>query len=420
MRRIQNHSSRQAADTAQPGAAGDPDGTKRPQRGALGKLPVVQSRSTSAARMPPPANSGATPPGTFTHGDVRTIGRFTVEARDPSFYGKVDHALSFINEGPTGRSLLARIDRAQALGKTVTIREADLSLTRPAGRAASASGPALSDAQANKAAQKRSFGRKGAGSDAVIDWNADEKGSYTRLGRELVHAKRITTGTYTAGPESGDLADPSSKAAQEDQRAVGVGKYAGKTPSANSIRKEHGLALHADTSTSTTAAAALTSPDTAPPGIAIESIRTLVFENEEIKHLMRDPKDNCADCAKEVRRLLRHHVPPIPSAARGIAMWEGADQGYPTNHIVVVVNIAGQEWIIDPTAHQFDKGVAMFEPLAVWKEAMCRSIGGQAAKWIDAASVDKAASNTMFGSAKDFEGEVLAAPEWYRQTIGQD
>jgi hypothetical protein len=116
MRRIQNHSSRQAADTAQPGAAGDPDGTKRPQRGALGKLPVVQSRSTSAARMPPPANSGATPPGTFTHGDVRTIGRFTVEARDPSFYGKVDHALSFINEGPTGRSLLARIDRAQALG----------------------------------------------------------------------------------------------------------------------------------------------------------------------------------------------------------------------------------------------------------------------------------------------------------------
>jgi hypothetical protein len=397
-----------------------------PAHGVTDSSDIDPNASESSTRRPtqqPPARFSAFQEARVGDQEIepttRTIRGFIVEARHQSFFDKVDNALNFVNEGSTGHQLLARIDRAQTLGKMVTIREADQSVTRPAGRAASATGPALSDAQANKAAQKRSFGRKGTGSDAVIDWNADEKGSYTRLGRELVHVKRITTGTYTGGPESGDLADPRSKAAQEDQRAVGTGKYANRTPSENSIRKEHRLALHAETSTSTTAAPALRSPETVPPDITKESIEKLVFENEEIEGFIRNPKDNCANCAVEVRSLLSGHHPPIPNALRAIAMWASADDKVPENHMVVVVNIAGKEWVIDPTANQFDKVDSMMAPLDVWKNRICGSIPNQAVKWVGANSVSEADSLTMFGTAADFQGQVLAAPEWYKRTIAE-
>lgn len=353
-----------------------------------------------------------------TEPTTRTVRGFTVEALNPSFHGKVEKALSFIDDGPTGQKLLARLDRTRTLGKTVTIREADQSATRPVGRAMPSGEIAVSDAEANKAAQKRAFGRKGAGSDAVIDWNADEKGAYTRLGRELVHAKRITTGTYTGGTESGDPADPDSKAALEEQRAVGIAKYANKTPSENSIRKEHKLALHEKTSSSA-AVVALRSPETVAPDISQAFIENLVFENDEIQDFIDAPKDTCADCARAVRTLLANHQPPIPNVVRGIAMWTGPNQLIPTNHVVVVVNIAGEDWVIDPTANQFNNLKPMMAPLAVWKERICGSLGTEAAKWVEEVTVEGVIDTTRSGSAKNFAGEVLWAPEWYRRAIAQ-
>jgi hypothetical protein len=160
-----------------------------------------------------------------------------------------------------------------------------------------------------EAAQNRSFGPKGAGSDAVIDRNANEEDSYTRLDRALVHAKRITTNTYTEVPDRGDLADPSSKAAPEAPRAVGVGKYAIRTPSDNSIRKEHGPASNAETSTSTTAATVLGGPNSVPPGITVESIEKLVFEDEKIKDHMLD----IDGAAKTIQRTFRRNRAQVDS-----------------------------------------------------------------------------------------------------------
>jgi Effector protein len=85
---------------------------------------------------------------------------------------------------------------------------------------------------------------------ATIDWNTDQGlqlnrdgvptgvGDRTKawlaLAHEMIHASRITRGTYTGG--TGDRNNPSSPAGKEELQAVGLN---GKTPSENSIRAEH-------------------------------------------------------------------------------------------------------------------------------------------------------------------------------------
>lgn len=111
--------------------------------------------------------------------------------------------------------------------------------------------------QAVKLASKKSLGRKGEGTSVSLDWNprqalaidaagrpteiVDEATAFASLAHELVHGYRIIKGTFTGG--TSDRYEPSSAAADEEDRAVGTGKYADQSLSENGIREEHGLPI---------------------------------------------------------------------------------------------------------------------------------------------------------------------------------
>ncbi len=66
---------------------------------------------------------------------------------------------------------------------------------------------------------------------------------FVSLAHEMVHGYRILKGTFTGGQTNRYF--PSTPAATEEARAVGIGKYSGESFSENGVRQEHGLPLRA-------------------------------------------------------------------------------------------------------------------------------------------------------------------------------
>lgn len=171
----------------------------------------------------------------------------------PDFPLQVNDALAKVNRGSSGGMLLGDFS-------TYSSKYQNHVVVRPANGAGNTGcKPELSDRDASKgkwdvlrsegladkSAQKRSFGRRGPGSNAGLYW-APEHGteeSVAMLSKDLIHARRIVKGTYTGGPRNGDVSDPRTPAAKEERRAMGVGEYSRKVPSQRSIVAEQTSAV---------------------------------------------------------------------------------------------------------------------------------------------------------------------------------
>lgn len=184
----------------------------------------------------------------------------------PEAYQSAEQALNTISQGENGAKLLSKIRDVSTNGKALRLNVVNIESTaRPMLTARQAQIHGIPDNEFNVAnnematslASKKGFGRKGDGTSAVVDWNPadalsidhlgrptlvnDPQTAYASLAHELVHGYRIMKGTYTGG--SGNRYDPSTPAGEEENRAVGIGKYSRNKLSENGVREDHGLPM---------------------------------------------------------------------------------------------------------------------------------------------------------------------------------
>jgi len=188
----------------------------------------------------------------------------TIETEKSEFFTKTDEHIKTIYSKPAGRELLDEILKLSKNGKGVQIYVVDylkpvstpILTKNQMEKYKITEGPMHPDhnAMALKLCTKTGI-LKSEGTSCLIDFNIniyakiDQHGrpvleknanlSYISLAHELVHAYRILKGTFTG--TMGDPHDITSKAAEEEDRAVGINAYANERFSENAIRKEHGL-----------------------------------------------------------------------------------------------------------------------------------------------------------------------------------
>lgn len=185
----------------------------------------------------------------------------TLEGPDEASLKAADQALHTIKSGKNGGALIDQLRDLDSSGKRVKIDVASPGSTRP-NRTIALRDPeaALTEANNKKGvadASKSMFGMlKGKGASSVVEWNPNsslklnQEGkptgveesadkAYLSLGHELIHSYRIGKGTYTGGGSQGGFV-PGTKQANEEERAVGIGKWSKKEISENGIRAEHG------------------------------------------------------------------------------------------------------------------------------------------------------------------------------------
>lgn len=187
------------------------------------------------------------------------------ETYQPNFPNQVNEALGKIAQGETGKQLLDQLKPYAENGKRVTIKATTIETSIRALLTQSQSekygipetATIASNEKATELAQKVGLRKKGEGTAAEIQWNPsiglvlnddgvpiatnNANKAYLALAHELVHGRRIVKGTFSGG--IGDRYDPQTRAGKEERRAVGIGEFAHKTPSENSIRAEHGEQL---------------------------------------------------------------------------------------------------------------------------------------------------------------------------------
>lgn len=184
-----------------------------------------------------------------------------------SDYLDAESALSKIKEGPQGRKLLDEIKKYSTDGRSCLIQPSRINfnysypvLTQPQKEKLFPEQAFFHELQhidtSTKLSNKRSFGRKGEGTSATIEWNptyavrvlhegmhfaiSDESAGFTNLAGELIHAYRMMKGTYLVHNE---WTDPKleKRLIYEESRAIGLGKHAKRAFTENGIRKEHGI-----------------------------------------------------------------------------------------------------------------------------------------------------------------------------------
>lgn len=184
------------------------------------------------------------------------VSSLLIESPSQRSVTQTEEALRRIASRPNGNALLQALDAQGKAGKPVKIYAAppDSAMQNAARAVSDIHNPGDNNKRAVARASKGLFG-KGAGASVEIDFNPnkslalnaagaptghtdDPQGAYLSLAHELVHAYRITKGTYTGGGESNGF-DPNSRRGKEELRAVGLGKWASKPFSENSIRREH-------------------------------------------------------------------------------------------------------------------------------------------------------------------------------------
>jgi hypothetical protein len=185
----------------------------------------------------------------------------TIESNSNTAIRDAENALAKINSKPNGHALLSQLKSFGQSGKRVKIFVAPRggnmdNATMPVD---DIDNPGSDNKCAMKNATKSALGLKGNGSSALVEWNPSKSlalsatgvptgrrdntdRAYLSLGHELVHAYRIAKGTYTGGGGH-DGFRPGTRAADEELRAVGLGKWAGEPISENGIRTEHGEPL---------------------------------------------------------------------------------------------------------------------------------------------------------------------------------
>lgn len=179
-----------------------------------------------------------------------------IESSSRTSIKQTERALERIASRPNGNALLQELEAQGQAGKPIKIfaAPANSNMSNLARAISDIHNPGSDNKDAVARASKGLFGN-GAGSSAEIEFNpnkslslnaagaptghvTDPDRAFLSLAHELVHAYRITKGTYTGGGEDVGF-DPKSKRGEEELRAVGLGKWASKQFSENSIRSEH-------------------------------------------------------------------------------------------------------------------------------------------------------------------------------------
>ncbi|NIG12910.1 hypothetical protein F3J37_01680 [Pantoea sp. Al-1710] len=188
-----------------------------------------------------------------------------IHYENPHRYMQAESALRMINHGVVGRKLIEEIKNFSTEGKALSIEVNNQLMT--------AAYPMLTESQikkfgvsasdfneehnevANALANKKRFGRKGEGTSSIIKWNPsvalhvksngkiigtnDERESFISLAHEMIHSYRMMKGTYLV--DGSDRYNEGTNSAEEEARAVGLGKHANHEITENKIRVEHGF-----------------------------------------------------------------------------------------------------------------------------------------------------------------------------------
>ncbi|HHL4081433.1 XopG/HopH/AvrPtoH family type III secretion system effector [Burkholderia sola] len=181
----------------------------------------------------------------------------TIESSSDTAIRDAEKALAKINSGRNGHALLSALESFGQSGKRVKIFVPPRggNLENVAIPVDDIDNSGTDNKAAVKNATKSVLGLKGKGSSAIVEWNPskalvlnaagepigrqdDTAKAYLSLGHELVHAYRIAKGTYT-GSGRHDGFRPGTRAADEELRAVGLGKWANEPISENGIRADH-------------------------------------------------------------------------------------------------------------------------------------------------------------------------------------
>jgi len=190
-----------------------------------------------------------------------------IEALTDSDVKAANNALNKIASKPIGNSLLKEISKKGKEEKMLMI-QVDKSGLTSAKHALSgikyfqlvtAKDPRLSDTKMllRSLSKRKSDGSKGEGASAIVRFNpniavgTDENGNpypelnpesaFIGLSHELIHAYYMMNGDWLGGGDMMDYLNENSAVRHEEDRAVGLGKYANEMFTENKIRAEHGF-----------------------------------------------------------------------------------------------------------------------------------------------------------------------------------
>ena len=174
----------------------------------------------------------------------------TLESGSQAGIQEAENALNKIASRPSGATLLNKLDTLANKGRVTILVGASGTDMKNIAR------PVPQAHISTRAKLLRFLGSNR--SDAHVEWNPeraltlDDDGhptgrernpdkAYLSLAHELVHAYRIVNGSYTG--HDGPGTDPSTPKGKEELRAVGLGEFAKRPFSENTIRAEQGEPL---------------------------------------------------------------------------------------------------------------------------------------------------------------------------------
>lgn len=141
-------------------------------------------------------------------------------------------------------------------------------------------------------------------------------------------------------------------------------------------------------------------------------LEEILFGDPSVRQHARNPCEDNGLCATRVIDLLHLLTPPVPHVLRQVLIWSSSRDRRPIDHLVVVVNIDAQEWVIDPTAARFPGLTPMIKRVADWSAALSAATPNNCIiKWIDTTIV-KATVFPVMKSADAVRGELIRSAKW--------
>ncbi|MBN3849566.1 MULTISPECIES: XopG/HopH/AvrPtoH family type III secretion system effector [Burkholderiaceae] len=186
-----------------------------------------------------------------------TIPSISIESNSKTAIKDAENALTTIKRGTNGRALLDHLESFSQKGNRVKIFVAPRggNMRNETRAVDDIDSPGSDNKNAIRNASKSILGFSGKGASAIVEWNPSKSlvlspsgvpigrednidKAYLSLGHELVHAYYIGNGKYKGGGGHEGF-QPGTRSAEEELRAVGLGKWAGEPISENGIRADH-------------------------------------------------------------------------------------------------------------------------------------------------------------------------------------
>lgn len=142
-----------------------------------------------------------------------------------------------------------------------------------------------------------------------------------------------------------------------------------------------------------------------------------IFDLAAVRSCMVEPEGKCADVAKVLQRHLQRKG--FTPQVRGVLLWKNLSDKSPDNHIVVTLTLQGHNYVIDPTAEQFNCR-PMLVPEQEWIRRFSRARRTRAIVYHDYPNVTRAETYSgpfYDGPVQSFSGgTIMNMPEWYAKS----